>query len=311
MNERRGHQSTRRGCIFLEPVPRAIAVSTLLLTTVASSAQDVVADQDIVVIGRRMRLVTLDYALNGAHLRRCNIQVSSGNARVDRIMCAVLRRCITAGYREPPQAKRCMNASIDLFVAGERRPPEPDPVGAAMPSSRSPAPAPKPAGIAPAAPSGGEPDIVVEGIRDTPTGGQWRFTRLESAGNGHLTQLRWGRCIPDGKIEMMVRLMLNGEEMRHPDGRCGRMKLKFAFGSLKGERSCVYFGARMKTLVRGSVSRDRVLADETTYLVASLRQHRDDDIKVPENDSVAKTYGERIGECSTLDPIDTGRRSER
>jgi hypothetical protein len=286
----------------------AVAISTLLLSTVAFGAQEVVADQDIVVIGQRMRLVTLDYALNGPHLRRCDIQISSGSTRVDGIMCAVLRRCITAGYREPLPAKRCMNASIDLFVSGKRGPPEPDPIGATVPTQRSPAPAPKPAYTTPAPQHGGEPDIVVEGNRQMPTGGQWRFTRLESAGNGHLTQLRWGRCIPEGELETMVRLMLNGEQTRNSDGRCGPMKLSFKLGSIKGERSCLSFGSRMKTLVRGSLSRDRVLADETTYLVASLRQHQDDDVRVPENDSVAKVYGERIGECSSSNPSDIGKK---
>lgn len=286
----------------------AIVISTLLLSTVASSAQDVVADQDIVVIGQRMRLVTLDYALNGPHLRRCDILVSSGNTRVDGIMCAVLRRCITAGYREPLPAKRCMNASIDLFVSEERRPPEPDPIGGTVPPSHSPTLAPKPAYTKPAPQPGGEPDVVVEGNRQKPTGGQWQFTKLESAGNGHLTQLRWGRCIPEGGLEMMVRSMLNGEEMRNSDGRCGPMKLSFKLGSLKGERTCISSGSRMKTLVRGSFSRDRVLADETTYLVASLRQHQDDEVKVPENDRVAKVYGERFGECSASDPMsESGR----
>ncbi|WP_380786897.1 hypothetical protein [Sphingomonas sp. R86521] len=279
----------------------AIAISMLLLSTVASSAQDLVADQDIVVIGQRMRLVTLDYALNGPHLRRCDILVSSGNTRVDGIMCAVLRRCITAGYREPLAAKRCMNASIDLFVSGKRRPPEPDPIGATVPPPRSPTLAPKTAYTTPATQPSAEPNIVVEGNRQMPTGGQWRFTKLESAGNGHLTQLRWGRCIPEGGLERMVRLMLNGEETRNSDGRCGPMKLSFKIGSVKGERTCLSSGSRMKTLVRGSFSRDRVLADETTYLVASLRQHQDDEVRVPENDSVAKMYGERIGECSASD----------
>lgn len=67
--------------------------------------------------------------------------------------------------------------------------------------------------------------------------------------------------------------MLNGEETRNADGRCGSMKLKLKLSRLTGERTCLSSGFRMKTLVRGTVSRDRVLADETTYLVTSMRQH--------------------------------------
>ncbi len=269
-------------------------------------------EQDIVVIGRRMRLVRLNYALNGPHLRRCDIEVTSGDTRVDRVMCAVLRRCITAGYREPRPAKRCMDASIDLFASGKRRPPEPDPVGTAMPPtpSRS-TPTPEQVHSPPTATSGGEADIVVEGNRYRPTGGQWRFTKLDSSGFGRLTQIRWGRCIPEGELEVMLRLMLNGEATRSADRRCGPMTLKVKLGKLTGERSCLSAGSRMKTLVRGSVRHDQVLADETTYLVTSSGRRDADSVRVPENDSVSKLYGERIGQCPASDQKDVGGQPKR
>ncbi len=289
----------------------AVSMVTLMLSTVASGTQDVAVEQDVVVIGRRMRLVRLDYALNGAHLRRCDVKVSSGDTQVDRIMCAVLRRCVTAGYREPRPAKRCMDASIDLFTSGQRRPPAPDPVGPAMPPPRfPPTVALEQRYTPPPAASAGGADIVVEGNRYKPTGGQWQFTKLGSSGSGRLSQVRWGRCIPEGELDVMVRMMLNGEETRSAGSRCGPMKLKLKLGKVTGERSCVYDGSRMKTLVRGSVSQDRVLASETTYLVVSLPQPIGAPVRVPENDSVAKVYGERIGTCSAPEQKDDGRRSK-
>lgn len=281
----------------------AVMMAILPLSTVASGMQDVAAEHDVVVIGRRMRLVRLDYALNGPHLRRCDVAVSSGDARVDRIMCAVLRRCVTAGYREPRPAKRCMDASIDLIVSGQRSLPEPDPERTAPSptqsrSTRAPPQANPPPTNAPAGPSAAGPDIVVEASRNKPIGGQWRFTKLRSGGIGHSSQVRWERCIAEGHLEVMVRVMLNGEETRGADSRCGPMKLKFKHNRLTGERSCLYQMARMKTLVRGSVSQDHVSAEETTYLVVSSRPHVNDSVRVPEDDSLSKVYGERIGTCS-------------
>ena len=292
----------------------AVAMAMLLVSTVASGMQDAAVEQDIVVIGRRMRLVRLNYALRGPHLRRCDIEVTSGDARVDGIMCAVLRRCITAGYREPKPAKHCMDASIDLFTSGKRRPPEPDPIGAAAPATR-PLPVLAPEQVytapAPAATPDGEADIVVEGNRYMPTAGQWRFTRLASSEFGRPSQLRWGRCIPEGEWEVMLRLMLNGEESRSPGGRCGPMKLKLKRGKLTGERSCLSAGSRMKTLVRGSVSQNSVLADETTYLVVSSGRRDSNSVQMPENDSVSKLYGERVGACSASDQNSIGQQPER
>ncbi len=282
----------------------AIMMAILPLSTVASGMQDVAASHDVVVVGRRMRLVRLDYALNGPYLRRCDVAVSSGDARVDRIMCAVLRRCVTAGYREPRPAKRCMDASIDLFVSGQRRPPEPDPEDAApSPTRLRSTPTPTLANLAPtsapaATSAASGPDIVVQGNRNKPTGGQWRFMKLQSGGIGRSSQIRWERCIPEGSLEVMVRAMLNGEKTRSADSRCGPMTLKFKHGNLTGERSSLYHRARMKTLVRGSVGQDQVSAEETTYLVVSAKPHVDDAVRVPEDDSVSKMYGERTGACS-------------
>lgn len=304
-----------------------IAIATLLLSTVASGTQDVPAaqdlaaaraadhakdqatDQDVVVVGRRMRLVRLDYATNGPYLRRCEARVSSGNVRVDRIMCAVLRRCVTAGYREPKPAKLCMDASIDLIVAGKRRLPEPDPVSAREPPVRS--RSPLITRTAPVAAPVSGPDIVVKGNRITPTGGQWQFTKLESAGIGRPSQRRWGRCIPEGALDAMVRSMVNGEETRSADGRCGSMTLKFKYDRVTGARSCLYRWGRMKTLVRGTIGRDQLLVEETTYLVASLRRRADDGVQPPENDGFAKLYGERIGDCSTANSDENDRQSKR
>ena len=274
-------------------------IATLLVATAASGTQDVSTDQDVVVIGRRMRLVRLNYTLNGPHLRGCDIEVSSGDARLDQVMCAVLRRCITAGYRAPRPAKRCLDASIDLFASGKRRPPPPDPIGAAPPHKRSrPAPALDQVNTAPAAGVSSDPQIVVEGRINRPAGGQWQFTKLDSAAIGRLSQVRWARCIPDGEVQVMVRAMLNGEETRNAAGRCGPMTVKLKRGRITGERSCLYSGERTKTRVRGAVSQDRLLVDQTTYLVASMTQHVEDEIRVPENDSVSKVYGERVGQCS-------------
>ncbi|WP_076072792.1 hypothetical protein [Sphingomonas montana] len=51
-----------------------------------------VAEAEIVVIARKLRTVGIDYAVRGRSLQRCDITLSSGDVRLDRIMCCDAER---------------------------------------------------------------------------------------------------------------------------------------------------------------------------------------------------------------------------
>ena len=76
-----------------------LAAAAMLAVTAQSVSKEPVAPEpdDVVVVARKMRLVRLDYGMFGPHLRRCDITKSSGDARVDRIMCALLKRYSRSG----------------------------------------------------------------------------------------------------------------------------------------------------------------------------------------------------------------------
>ncbi|MGR6329166.1 hypothetical protein ACU5AX_08880 [Sphingomonas sp. XXL09] len=72
---------------------------------------------DIVVIARRLRLMRLHYASSGRILAWCHADVSSGDKRVDRIGCAMLRACVREGNETRDTALTCLRRKIDEVAA--------------------------------------------------------------------------------------------------------------------------------------------------------------------------------------------------
>lgn len=134
---------------------RAVRLASIaLFVAVPLSGQepppDPEADPEILVIARKLRKVRLNYTTRGSWVPKCEAEVSSGEPRIDRIMCAILRACVREGHREVAPAKACMAKRIDQLADGAAPPTD---VAAAPPP-----PVPQP-------PQTG-PDIVVEGAPD-------------------------------------------------------------------------------------------------------------------------------------------------
>lgn len=194
---------------------------------------------DIVVIARKLRKVRIHYATNGRWVRRCDIDISSGDERIDRIMCAILRACVKSGHSEVDAAKACIAGRIDSLD---------DAAEAAMladPGARQPA-TPPPMPAAPDGPdivvTGEQPDIVVTGNAPTMRGGLWRFRRsatLALGGGGMIAQpMNFTQCLPPGAIEAMLRRAASETSPMPMRERCSRMTMTFGNGRIEGRRSC-------------------------------------------------------------------------
>jgi hypothetical protein len=71
--------------------------------------------EDIVVVARKLRRVRLHYASSGRALRWCHADISSGDARLDRIGCAMVRACVRGGSDTTPEVLGCVNRRIDTL----------------------------------------------------------------------------------------------------------------------------------------------------------------------------------------------------
>lgn len=272
--------------------------------TPAPSADD--EGSEILVIARKLRRVRLNYAMRGPYVVGCDAARSSGDARIDRIMCAILRSCVQAGNREVPEAKACMMARIDALaeegarvsdVASTGRGPTP----AATPDAR-PTPAPVPTQRPADTPEivvTGAPDIIVTAAGPQLRGGLWEFKRsatLILGGGGVTRPIRFTQCLPPGGLEQRLRRAAgDGIPMPRAD-RCGGMRPKIGDGRIDGRQSC------MRASPRGSGSSQLTLSGryDAKQLILNFAVEAESDAV----DRVTRPVGyrwrvtaTRLGEC--------------
>jgi hypothetical protein len=87
-------------------MPRGVAVG------------DAAQPDDIVVVARKLMNLRLRYASDGRILTNCANTRPSGDVRIDRIGCAVLRACVASGSEEKDRTLACFNARIMSLVPG-------------------------------------------------------------------------------------------------------------------------------------------------------------------------------------------------
>lgn len=68
---------------------------------------------DIVVIARRLRRLRLRYGVDGNRVRWCHADTSSGDKRVDRIGCAIVRACTKSGADTVEATLACFRRRVD------------------------------------------------------------------------------------------------------------------------------------------------------------------------------------------------------
>ncbi|MEH3157795.1 MAG: hypothetical protein PGN08_02060 [Sphingomonas taxi] len=82
----------------------------------APPADTATRPNDIVVIARKLRRLRLHYASSGKAMRWCHADITSGDPRLDRIGCALVRACVKEGFDEPVTALACVNRKVDSLV---------------------------------------------------------------------------------------------------------------------------------------------------------------------------------------------------
>ncbi len=89
--------------------PAGVAVPTPVQprTTATESADD------IVVVARRLRRLRLTYSSSGRILRSCRTSISSGDRRVDRIGCAIVRACVREGFGDRGPDIACFRRKVN------------------------------------------------------------------------------------------------------------------------------------------------------------------------------------------------------
>ncbi len=208
---------------------------------------DATADDEIVVIARKLRKVRLNYTTRGQWVTKCEAEVSSGDPRIDRIMCAIVKACVREGNREAKETQACVAGRIDQLVEGT---PAPVDVAAAPPPPDLP---PVAQSTPPMSNSGGwdivvrgaPADIVVVGNIPSLRGGLWQFRRsatLALAGGGGARPVRFTQCLPDGTIEATLRRAAGEGNMMTgllAGAQCGRLRTKMAHGRIDASRSCI------------------------------------------------------------------------
>lgn len=215
----------------------------------SQSTLPVPAENDIVVIARKMRQVKIDYAAFGTDLRQCVITSSSGDARIDRIMCAMLSACVREGVSDPAGGKACINAKIASFE--DEVVPVPAPVVVTEQVGLIPKEAP------PAPPKG--PPIVVTGRPNPILAGQWAFsqhqTKINEYGARTLPIRTWNLCIPDGTIDATIETMLD-DSFAGPgtSSYCRQWKLDGDGAAIHGNQRCwIGPGVRMQGKLEGEI----------------------------------------------------------
>ncbi|HEU4959270.1 MAG TPA: DUF3617 family protein [Sphingomonas sp.] len=77
-----------------------------------ASQPDARSPDDIVVVARKLRKIRLHFASDGRHFSWCHADISSGDPRLDRIGCAIVRSCVEQGYDDQDSALQCFDRKV-------------------------------------------------------------------------------------------------------------------------------------------------------------------------------------------------------
>ncbi len=269
-----------------------IALGATLSSTAlpAQEAGDRV-DADILVIARKLRTVRIDYQTVGSHLKRCDIMLSSGDARIDRILCAMLKACVKEGNDGIRSARRCLSAKIDeveayrpsLAQADTHAPAAPPPVVQTVPAP-------------PAPPAEQAVELTVTAPR-LPAAGRWRFRALQAFVNisgSSGAPSSWEQCIAPDATENTLVQMIGGQARRGPGGACRMLKLSVADGKISARRRCINPTSRLTSRISGRYSADRIQFEMETEIMMLKRPEEGEE---SHRQTLASVAGSRIGEC--------------
>jgi hypothetical protein len=223
------------------------------------------AENDIIVIARKLRKVRISYLPFGRHLKHCNVTISSGDPRMDRIACAIVRACVADGYTEPASARRCFYNRVDSL--GDM--PASIAYQDSEPDLQTTVPLP--------APTRDPDEIIVEGRRPEVKSGRWHLTLtsflfhpstiLTRGGSDIFPPERWKICLPEDAAEQnMIRLLGASPERKSLVSGCSSMKLTMEGERISGSYACGRSDGNYDARVSGRFQPDRLDIMVTTKI---------------------------------------------
>lgn len=258
-------------------------------------AQD--EEDTILVIARKMRLVDVEYALKDRALASCAIRTSSGDLRIDRIVCAILRDCVKSGVTEAKAVKLCMNARIESFASeGEE--------GGESLASLSELPEPpvnsrslfdEEAATEPDL----SPGIVVTTERNPMALGKWEFEQsgyYYSASRADLYRgTLWEECIHEEALKEALEAMLyKSFSLDMMPGHCYKWEVSLKDDRISGDQRCwIRKSMRLSAKLKGTIAPTSMRATREMRLYNPVAPRGADD-------TLHVTYqivGKRVGEC--------------
>lgn len=257
------------------------------------------AENEIVVIARKMRKVRLEYTMFGPHFRRCDVAVSSGDARIDRVVCAILKACVSEGHRNVAPARECVRRKIGTLETHR----DPEKGAASIDAAPSPVAASQAAPVAPqaertTAPAPDRSDEVIVTAPRLPTSGYWRFRVMRAAIRAAPAQnsspASWGQCIGPDAAETTLQQMIGKDVNYSASGVCKVLKLAVSEGKIVGERRCLSQAGRSLSRIDGSYGADQIRYEEQTEFVMLKRPEGGGRM---ESETVSLVTGSRVGDC--------------
>ncbi|WP_303761625.1 DUF3617 family protein [Sphingobium yanoikuyae] len=257
------------------------------------------AEDEIVVIAARMKIINIEYALRGPWLKACNLDGTTGTPAADRAICMLLQQCLLDGKTRREEAKQCVNARIDDLA--NHRGTLPALVSEAALETAA-------AGQDSQADDAEKSDaIIVTGARHVINPGLWRFTEIGtyvSSMSGHHPPgtRQWEACIPDRRDDLAIRYAVEGPP--RPAGtrmkrECHQWRITLSGRKFEGRLNCSRpNGGNSYGRMTGSVTGDTLEAS-AEHKTVSGRGLRGQGMQQPAFFATVKTElsGKRVAVC--------------
>ncbi|WP_313332952.1 DUF3617 family protein [Sphingobium yanoikuyae] len=257
------------------------------------------AEDEIVVIAARMKIINIEYALRGPWLKACNLDGTTGTPAADRAICMLLQQCLLDGKTRREEAKQCVNARIDDLA--NHRGTLPALVSEAALEAAA-------AGQDAKADDAEKSDaIIVTGARHVINPGLWRFTEIGtyvSSMSGHHPPgtRQWEACIPDRRDDLAIRYAVEGPP--RPAGtrmqrECHQWRITLSGRKFEGRLNCSRpNGGNSYGRMTGSVTGDTLEAS-AEHKTVSGRGLRGQGMQQPAFFATVKTElsGKRVAVC--------------
>lgn len=208
---------------------RGFALAGLLLALARASAQQPV-DEEIVVIGKKVRKAQVLYAAARSRLLRCFVQSSSGDKAFDGRICVEAKVCARQGFRSSQPMNQCVN---ERLLAWERTRQQ----GAPTAYSRM------------GAQSGERPDVPLIAA------GAWEIRGPGSASRR--------MCLRSGDANATILRILyeRGQEAELGRGECAQWRFDRNGERFAASRRCFQPGFMLEGSLSGTARWDQVLLD--------------------------------------------------